>query len=66
MYLIKAPFLFNAMYTGMKPFIHEVTKAKFVFTGKHYYEEFIKQINPENIPFDYGGTGPSLNEIEEF
>jgi len=42
MYLIKAPFLFNAMYTGMKPFIHEVTKAKFVFTGKHYYEEFIK------------------------
>lgn len=39
MYLIKAGFIFNAMFTGMKPFIHEVTKAKFKFLGKNFLQE---------------------------
>ncbi len=36
MYLIRAGFIFNAVFTGMKPFIHEVTKAKFKFPGKTF------------------------------
>jgi hypothetical protein len=46
MYLIKGGFLFNTMYTGVKPFIHEVTKAKFRFLGSKFNDEFAANIDP--------------------
>lgn len=65
MYFIRSGFIFNAMYTGVKPFIHEVTKAKFKFPGKNYYQEMIKNIDPSQIPQEYGGTGINLDDMDD-
>ena len=45
MFFIRSAFIFNAMYAGVKPFVHEVTKAKFKFLGKNYLEEMSKVID---------------------
>ena len=64
MYLIRAGFIFSAMYAGIKPFIHEVTKQKFIFTGNSYLDQMLQRIDKANIPKEYGGDGPALDDIQ--
>lgn len=51
------------IYKTMKPFVHEVTLAKFKFLGTDFQNELLKNIDKDQIPLDYGGTGPSLDDI---
>ena len=64
MYMIRSGFIFNAMYAGIKPFIHEVTLAKFKFPGKNFLQDMLKQIDAQNIPKEFGGEGPNFDELE--
>ena len=54
--------MLNMMFKGIKPFIHEATLAKFKFLGGNYTEELLKIIDREQLPKDYGGSGPLLDE----
>ena len=54
--------MLNMIFKGIKPFIHEVTLAKFRFVGDNYLEEFLKIMDVDKIPKDYGGEGPFLDE----
>ena len=63
MYFIRTGFVFNAIFTGIKPFIHEATKAKFKFFTNNYLEDFLNNFEEDQIPRDYGGTGPSLDDL---
>lgn len=62
MFFIRSGFVFNTIYAAVKPFIHEITKAKFKFPGRKYLEEMLKQIDASCIPQEYGGTGPNLDD----
>ena len=42
MYFIRTSLVLNIIYKTMKPFIHEVTLAKFKFLGKNYKDELLK------------------------
>jgi hypothetical protein len=41
MVLINGGFIFNAIYAAVKGFIHERTRAKFVFAGTDYLPELL-------------------------
>ena len=53
------------IYNMIKSFISERTRSKFVFASGNEYLDILKQkIELDQIPRDYGGTGPYLDEIE--
>jgi CRAL/TRIO domain len=46
MYLIKGGFIFNAIYATVKSFIHERTRAKFIFSsGEDYKDKLLEKID---------------------
>ena len=58
MIFIRGGFLFNALYAGIKPFIAEKTRSKFIFgNGSNYLETLLTKMEIDQIPKDYGGTG---------
>lgn len=57
MVLINGGFIFNAIYAAVKGFIHERTRAKFVFAGTDYLPELLRKMDMDQIPRDYGGAG---------
>ena len=63
MYFIRTGFVFNAIFTGIKPFIHEATKAKFKFFTNNYLDDFLAHFDLDQIPSDYGGAGPNLDDV---
>jgi len=64
MILINGGFVFNAIYSVVKGFIHERTRAKFVFpSGSDYMRTLLEKIDISQIPSNYGGTGRNLDDM---
>jgi len=60
MIIIRTGFAVNIMYKAIKPFIHEVTLAKFRFLGDSYQDELLNLIDADQLPMEYGGTAPNF------
>ena len=63
MLFIRTSFVINMIFKAVKPFIHEVTLAKFRFLGHEYENELFSLIDRSEVPKDYGGDGLSLDQI---
>jgi len=55
-YIINAPYLFTAMWNGIKGWLNEVTAAKIEVLGRDYMETLSERIPLHNIPKHLGGT----------
>ncbi|KAG6845859.1 hypothetical protein H0H87_002550 [Tephrocybe sp. NHM501043] len=55
-YIINAPWAFSAVWSAVKPWLDPVTVAKINILGTSYQGELFKQIPPENLPTQLGGT----------
>jgi len=65
LYLIKSGMIFTIVYNMIKNFISERTRSKFKFASGSEYLDILRQnIELDQIPRDYGGTGSYLDEIE--
>jgi hypothetical protein len=67
-YIINAPWAFSAVWSVIKPWLDEVTVSKIDILGSAYKEALLKQISPENLPEEFGGTcrclgGCSLSDV---
>lgn len=61
MVLMRTNFVVNTAFKLVKPFIHPVTMAKFMFLGNSYTKELLEIINADNLPIEYGGTAPNID-----
>lgn len=63
-YVLNVPSWFNVIWNVVKPMIDEVTRKKvYILRGKKAIEVALQETIPiENIPKEYGGTGPALGE----
>ncbi|MEW5312227.1 MAG: hypothetical protein WDW38_003874 [Sanguina aurantia] len=65
LFLYRAPALFNAIWSLVRPFIDPVTREKVVFvTEKHAAREFTKHFNMQVFPKELGGLG-SLRSVDD-
>jgi CRAL/TRIO domain len=55
-FIINAPFAFWAVWSIIKPWLDEVTVSKIDILGGGYKDALLKQIPPENLPEEFGGT----------
>lgn len=55
LYIINAPFVFRAMWTIVKAFLHPLTKKKIQILGGNYLPKLQEVIDDENIPKYLGG-----------
>lgn len=55
-YIINAPWAFSAVWSGVKPWLDEVTVSKIDILGSSYKDKLLAQIPAENLPKDLGGT----------
>jgi CRAL/TRIO domain len=55
-YIINAPWAFQFVWSVIKPWLDEVTVSKIDILGSDYKEALLKQISPENLPEEFGGT----------
>lgn len=55
-YIINAPWAFSTVWAFIKPWLDEVTVAKIDILGSGYKDKLLAQINPENLPKEFGGT----------
>ena len=55
-YIINAPWAFQFVWSVIKPWLDEVTVSKIDILGSDYKETLLKQILPENLPEEFGGT----------
>eukprot|EP01071_Lankesteria_metandrocarpae_P013592 Lankesteria_metandrocarpae@DN736_c0_g1_i1.p1 len=56
MFIINAPWWFQAAWSIVSPFIDARTRKKISVLGKVYQKELLKDISPENLPIEFGGT----------
>jgi hypothetical protein len=62
---INSGFVTNTLYAGVKNFVSERTRNKFVFAqGTNYLDSLLPLIDRDQIPKDYGGDGLWLDEVE--
>ncbi|KAG5673906.1 hypothetical protein PVAND_003907 [Polypedilum vanderplanki] len=59
-HFVKQPFIFNMVWSLMKPFIKEKLKNRMYFHGSNM-KELHKFVPPEYLPKNYGGTMPEIN-----
>lgn len=56
-YIINAPWAFSAVWAVIRPWLDEVTVAKIdIISGKQVKEKLLAQIEPQNLPTEFGGT----------
>ena len=55
MFIINAPFMFRGVWTIVKAFIHERTKAKIKILGSKYHKEVFEAVDPSQLPKFLGG-----------
>jgi len=60
--IINAPSWFMMGFKLVKPLIHENTRKRITIVGSNYFEILRGLISTANIPKEYGGTGPCLEE----
>ncbi|KAI9682719.1 MAG: cytosolic factor, phosphatidylinositol/phosphatidylcholine transfer protein [Trizodia sp. TS-e1964] len=56
LYLINAPWGFSSVFAFVKRFLDPVTVQKIHVLGSGYQAELLGQIDPENLPKEFGGT----------
>lgn len=56
LFTINTPSYFSALWAMIRPFMDPATQEKVHILGEDFYEELSKEIAPENIPVEYGGT----------
>lgn len=59
-HFVKQPFIFNMVWSLMKPFIKEKLKNRMFFHGDDM-KKLHKFVPPEHLPKNYGGTMPEIN-----
>jgi hypothetical protein len=55
-YIINAPWAFSAVWGIIKPWLDEVTVSKIDILGSGFKEKLLAQIDPGNLPKEFGGT----------
>ncbi|XP_077996036.1 SEC14-like protein 2 [Glandiceps talaboti] len=55
-FVVRAPRIFPAIFSLIKPFLDERTRKKIHVLGKNFKEYLNKYIAPENLPVHWGGT----------
>merc|ERR1711963_1325007 len=63
-FVVHAPWAFTAVWSVMKAWINEDTRAKIKFVSGSPFKELVKYIDEDNIPDFYGGkcTKPLIQE----
>lgn len=56
----------KVIFNSIKGLIHERARKKINFLGVDYQEVLLTQIPEDQLLKDYGGTGPTLDEIASF
>jgi len=56
LYVINAPWGFSSVFSVIKRFLDPVTVAKIHVLGSGYETELLKQVPPENLPKQFGGS----------
>ncbi|EXJ88913.1 hypothetical protein A1O3_01977 [Capronia epimyces CBS 606.96] len=56
LYIINAPWGFSSVFNFIKGFLDPITVAKIHVLGSTYQAELLKQVPPENLPKQLGGT----------
>ena len=69
LFIINAPWIFNATWKLLKPLISERTLAKITICGADYYEKLVEVIDEDQIPAEFGGetaraTGPGSTHTD--
>lgn len=63
-FVVNAPFFFNAVWKAVQPMVHENTRRKISILGSDRSELF-ECIDASKIPVAYGGTGGPLGSSQE-
>lgn len=56
LYMINAPWGFSTVWGVVKGWLDPVTVKKIHILGSNYKSELLKQIDPENLPKEFGGV----------
>jgi len=56
LYIINAPWGFSSLFSVASSFLDPVTVEKIHVLGSHYQPELLKQIGPQNLPKEFGGS----------
>jgi hypothetical protein len=56
MYIVNPSSTFGALFTMAKPMIHEDSQSKIIVLKKREQSKMLADINPDQIPKEYGGT----------
>ncbi|KAG5673907.1 hypothetical protein PVAND_003908 [Polypedilum vanderplanki] len=59
-HFVKQPFIFNMVWSLMKPFLNQKMKSRMHFHGDDM-SKLHKFVPPEYLPKNYGGTMPEIN-----
>ncbi|XP_017774660.1 PREDICTED: alpha-tocopherol transfer protein-like [Nicrophorus vespilloides] len=65
-HFINIPSFFDAMFNMMKPFLNEKMKKRMVVHSTDNLEELYKTVPKEILPKEYGGDGPTLQELTDY
>ena len=63
-FVVNAPFFFNALWKAVSPMVHENTKKKISILGSNR-TELLECIDSSQLPVAYGGTGSPLGTSKE-
>lgn len=55
-YVINAPWGFSMAWSLIRPWLDEATAKKINILGSDYKDELLKQVPPESLPRELGGT----------
>jgi hypothetical protein len=56
MFIINAPTLFTTIWSVVRSFLDENTVKKISVLGSSYKSYILEEIDPSNLPVEYGGT----------
>lgn len=59
-FIINAPFFFGLIWRVISPLLHENTRRKVRILGSDYKTAMLEHISDNQIPMNYGGSGPML------
>ena len=59
-FIIRIPWVANAIKSMIMPFLHPRTVAKFNFLGSDWKDKLIENFGPDNLPEEYGGNRENL------
>ena len=63
MYIINSPWVFKMVWRVVTTFVDAATCAKIKILGSDYKKVLLSKVDKEYLPKEYGGTGPSVDEV---